>query len=52
MEILWCIQTVMTHRSLRTAESDIHLLKLMFPDEIFIKNMELARTKITSSLMA
>lgn len=45
-EILWCIQTVMTHKSMNTAGKDVNVLKLMFPEHDVIKKLELQRLKI------
>ncbi|CAL1672445.1 unnamed protein product [Lasius platythorax] len=38
-EVLWCIETVMSHKSLRIAEKDMGILKRMFQDSEIVKKM-------------
>ncbi|XP_043468991.1 uncharacterized protein LOC122503272 [Leptopilina heterotoma] len=46
-EILWCIETVMTHTSLRSAESNVLLFKRMFPDSEIAKSLKLHKDKVS-----
>lgn len=50
-EILWCLQTVLAHKSMRTAAKDINLLKTMFPDSVIASKVQLQRSKIAYSLL-
>lgn len=50
-EILWCLETVMTHKSLRTAEKDIKVLKKMCKDCPIISKMELGKDKIAYTII-
>lgn len=50
-EILWCLHTVITHKSLRMSEKDVELFELIFPDSEIAKKIRLKRTKIGYSLM-
>lgn len=45
-EILWTIQSVITHKSLRTAGRDVSIFSKMFPDSEIAKRMQLQRDKI------
>lgn len=45
-EILWSIQSVMTHKSLRTTGSDVSLFSDMFPDSEIAKKLQLQRDKV------
>lgn len=45
-EILWCVETVMTHKSLREAEKDVAVISRMFKDSAVAKKMQLKRDKI------
>lgn len=38
-KILWCLQTVMSHKSMNSAENNVNLLKLMFPDSDIAKKI-------------
>lgn len=42
-ELLWCTQTVMTHKSMSTAGKDVKIIKLMFPEHDVISKLELQR---------
>lgn len=44
--VLWCIETVMSHKSLRIAEKDMGILKRMFQDSEIVKKMQLKKDKI------
>lgn len=46
-EILWCLQSVMKHQSLREAASCVSLFKLMFPTCEIANNMNLQKSKIS-----
>lgn len=46
-EILWCIQSVMSHKSLRVAASDVSLFPMLFPDSEIATNMRLQKDKIS-----
>lgn len=46
-EILWCLQTVNNHESLRAAASSCSLFKIMFPDCEIAQSMNLQKTKIS-----
>lgn len=50
-EILWCIETVMTHKSLRTAEKDIDTLKKMCSDSQVVTKIQLKKDKIAYTIM-
>lgn len=50
-EILWCIHTVITHKSLRTAGKDISLMTLMFPDSEIAKKVKLQKDKVGYTLV-
>lgn len=50
-EVLWCLQSVMTHKSTNAAGKDVNLLKLMFPDSEIAKKMELRKSKIAYTLV-
>lgn len=50
-EILWCIQTVMTHMSLRNAESCVVLFKSMFSDSKVASDMKLGKDKTSYSIV-
>lgn len=45
-EILWCLEAVTTHRSLRSAEKDVKLFSKLFPDSEIAKSMQLGRDKM------
>lgn len=45
-EILWTVETVMTHTSLRTAGRDVLLFKTIFPDSNIAQKMQLQRDKV------
>lgn len=45
-EIIWCIQSVMTHLSFRSASSAVKAMKAMFTDSDIAQKMELQRTKV------
>lgn len=45
-EALWCLETVMTHNSLRNAASCCTLFKTMFPDSDIAPGMKLQKSKI------
>ena len=46
-EVLWCLESVYTHTSLRKAARDVKMMKLMFPDSEIAASMQLERTKIS-----
>lgn len=46
-EVLWCLERVYTHTSLRKAARDVKMMKLMFPDSEIAASMQLERTKIS-----
>lgn len=50
-EIIWSIDTVMQHRSIRSAERSAELFKIMFPDSETAKLFQLGRTKIGYQLL-
>lgn len=50
-EVLWCIETVMSHKSLRIAEKDMIILKRMFWDSEIAKKMQLKKDKIGYVIM-
>lgn len=50
-EILWCLHTVITHKSIRMSGKDVELFELLFPDSEIAKKIRLKRTKIGYSLM-
>ncbi|XP_054720775.1 uncharacterized protein LOC129230403 [Uloborus diversus] len=50
-EILWCLQTIMTHKSLRATSADVLLLQNMFTDSLIAQKMQLQRTKIAYSIL-
>lgn len=45
-EIIWCLSSVMSHKSLRCAANDVSVFPLMFPDSDIASKMQLQRTKI------
>lgn len=45
-EIKWCLQTVLTHKSFRSAEKDVKLFTDLFPDSEIAKKMQLSRAKM------
>ncbi|CAH0549771.1 unnamed protein product [Brassicogethes aeneus] len=45
-EIRWCLQTVISHRSLRNSEKDCILMKAIFPDSKIAENLRLKKDKI------
>lgn len=45
-EILWCIQSVVTHKSLRAAGRDVQLFQKMFPDSEIATKLQLQRDKV------
>lgn len=49
-EVLWVLQTVFTHASLRGAGSDVLLFKEMFSDSEIAAKMEMGRTKIAYTI--
>lgn len=49
--ILWCIETVMIHKSLRAAEKDISIMKRMFHDCAVASKLQLKKDKIAYVLM-
>lgn len=49
-EILWCLETVMNHTSLRSAESNVLLFQRMFPDSDIAEKMKLHKDKIAYSI--
>lgn len=50
-ETLWSIETVMTHKSLRTAEKDVTIMKRMFKDSSVAEKMKLKKDKIAYVLL-
>jgi hypothetical protein len=50
-EILWCLQTVVTHKSARMSEKDVALFAKLFPDSEIAKKMQLKRSKIGYSIV-
>ncbi|GBL72502.1 hypothetical protein AVEN_115412-1 [Araneus ventricosus] len=50
-EILWCLQAIATHRSLRSAEKDAKLFSQMFKDSEIAKGIQLGRDKMAYFLI-
>lgn len=50
-EILWCLETVMCHKSLRTAEKDMVVLRRMFHDSQIAEKVQLGRDKLSYMMM-
>lgn len=50
-EVLWCIQTVMCHKSLRVSEKDTTVMSRMFPDSNIAKRIQLKKDKISYVIM-
>ncbi|GBM06008.1 hypothetical protein AVEN_49398-1 [Araneus ventricosus] len=50
-KIKWCLQTIMCHKSVRSASAYVVLLKTMFPDSQIAQQMQLQRTKIGYSIL-
>ena len=50
-EILWCLESINTHASLRTASHGIDIMKLMFPNVEELQNIKLGKDKIGYSLV-
>ncbi|XP_021701533.1 uncharacterized protein LOC110676754 [Aedes aegypti] len=50
-EVLWCIQTVMSHKSLRASEKDVSVLKRMFRDSEVASKLQLKKDKIAYVVM-
>ncbi|XP_071563117.1 uncharacterized protein [Temnothorax nylanderi] len=44
-EIMWCLNAVMRHNSLRDVESSVSLMKTIFPDSEIVKQMKLGKDK-------
>lgn len=45
-EILWCLEAVATHKSLRSAEKDVKMFSHIFTDSQIAKGMQLGRDKM------
>lgn len=45
-EILWCLEAVGTHKSLRSAEKDVKMFSHSFTDSQIAKGMQLGRDKM------
>ncbi|XP_051165127.1 uncharacterized protein LOC127283960 [Leptopilina boulardi] len=45
-EIILCLQSVITHKSMRTAAKDVSLFKMIFSDSEIAQKLQLQRTKI------
>lgn len=45
-EVLWCLQSVMTHKSMNSAGKHVNLLKLMFPDSEIAKKWNCKHQKL------
>ncbi|GBL89994.1 hypothetical protein AVEN_178397-1 [Araneus ventricosus] len=50
-EILWCLQAIATHRSLRSAEKDAKLFSQMFKDSEIAKGIHVERDKMAYFLI-
>lgn len=50
-EIMWCLETVMSHKSLRVAEKDITVMRRMFSDSQIAAKIQLGRDKISYMIM-
>nr|XP_042895723.1 uncharacterized protein LOC122268899 [Parasteatoda tepidariorum] len=50
-EILWCLHTVVTHKSVRMLEKDVELFQLLFPDSKIAKSIKLKKSKIAYSIL-
>lgn len=50
-EIIWCINTVMQHFSLRGSENSVSLFSEMFPDSVIASKMQLHKTKIAYTIL-
>lgn len=50
-EIFWCLQTIITHKSMRSAAKDVEIFKVMFSDSEIANKMQLQRTKIAYSIL-
>ena len=50
-EILWCLQIIITHRSLRSAEKDVKMFSHIFSDSDIAKGMHLGRGKMMYSIV-
>lgn len=50
-EIMWCLEAIMTHRSLRSAEKDVKMFPKLFPDSEIAKNMQLGRDKMAYTIV-
>ena len=45
-EIIWCLQAISSHKSLRSAEMDVKVFPLLFPDSEIAKSMQLGQSKM------
>ena len=45
-EIIWCMESVYTHSSVRKAARDIQIMKIMFQDSKIAAKLQLGRTKL------
>ena len=50
-EILWCLDCVMNHRSMRSAAKSVDLFKIMFTDSAIANSLELQKSKIGYTLL-
>lgn len=50
-EVLWAIQCVMTHKSMRSAASDVSLFLEMFPDSQIAGKMKMQKDKISYTIV-
>lgn len=49
-EIMWCLNAVMQHQSLRDVESSTALMKMVFSDSTTAKGMQLSKAKVAYTI--
>ncbi|XP_063226873.1 uncharacterized protein LOC134541567 [Bacillus rossius redtenbacheri] len=50
-EIIWCLNMILSHNSMRNAASSVNLFPIMFPDSQIACKMQLQRTKLAYSIV-
>lgn len=50
-EIMWCLHSIATHKSLRSSEKDVKVFPIMFPDSEIVKGMQLGRDKMAYTIL-
>lgn len=50
-EIIWCLNMITSHNSMRSAASSVQLFPIMFPDSQIACKMQLQRTKLAYSVV-